>query len=100
MSRKPNTNDQNGPLVLPNQVPTIGEPQQSAVIITTEDGKRLAFPQVAVAMLSPDVIKVLAEAIWQRINNPQAFFASMSDAPAKEVEAGDELESDNLVTAG
>jgi hypothetical protein len=62
-------------IIMPNgQVPTVGEPKQSAVIIDTEDGQRLAFPQVAVAMVSPDVIRAIAEAVHLIFNDAGKFY--------------------------
>jgi hypothetical protein len=97
MSRKPSIPHQ---LLVPGApVPTVGEPKQSAVIIQTENGEKLAFPQVAVAMVSPDVIRVIAEAVWQRTNNPAAFFAEFN--PKEEAAPEVSLEEDSgLVKAG
>ena len=85
--------------MLPNNIPSLGEPKQSAVIITTDSGERLAYPQVAVAMISPDVAKAIAEAVWLRINKPEEFYATA--APEfEEAREGDELENQELVQAG
>jgi len=100
MSRKPNTNAASG-LVLPNQVPNLAqlnEPKQSAVIITTDDGQKLAYPQVAVAMISPDVAKVLAEAVHLIMTDKQAFYASQ-ETPVFE-EASEEIPEGEIVQAG
>jgi hypothetical protein len=44
-------------------------PETSAIIMLTADGKQIAFPQVAVAVISPDVVNLIAEAVYQRLQN-------------------------------
>jgi hypothetical protein len=60
--------NQKSPLILPTEyanTPDLSQPRQPAVVVDTPQG-RLAFPQVAVAMISPDVFAVIGQFIEQR----------------------------------
>jgi len=45
------------------------QPKTSAIVMQTANGESVAFPQVAVAVITPDVVNLLAEALYQRIEN-------------------------------
>jgi hypothetical protein len=45
------------------------QPETSAIVMLTADGKSIAFPQVAVAVITPDVVNLIAEAIFQRLEH-------------------------------
>lgn len=87
-------------LVLPSNIPTLNEPKQSAVIITTDDGQKLAYPQVATAMVSPDVVRAIAEAVHLIMTDKQAFYAQAEPPVFEEAKEPDELESADIVQAG
>lgn len=69
------------PRVPPN---VIGEPKTTAVVVDTPEGK-IAFPQVAVAMISPEVLECIVQGVFARFNpQPDAIDAKYSDTEALE----------------
>lgn len=51
------------------QAVTPEQPKTSAIVMQTANGETVAFPQVAVAVITPDVINLIAEALYQRIEH-------------------------------
>lgn len=54
--------------------------EQPVIVMATPDGKELMFPQVAIAMCSPDVINLIAQAVvnllqkGEMVNEKGEFF--------------------------
>jgi hypothetical protein len=55
-------------IIVPDPYPHPAEPRQAAIQVETADGQRLIFPQVAVAMITPDAIEAIAAAIFRKFN--------------------------------
>jgi hypothetical protein len=71
-------NNRKSSLILPNagaQIPDLGQvnqPRTTAIFVDTDQG-RLAFPQVAIAMVSPDVLGLIAHAVVNVLNGEPPF---------------------------
>ncbi len=46
----------------------IGQPQTQAVVMETADGKKVAYPLVATAVISPEVLAAIAKAVFYEFN--------------------------------
>ena len=55
--------------VPPGATPTVGQPRNPIVVMDTPEGK-IYFPQVALAIISPDVLDVIAEAVYRKFHPP------------------------------